>query len=97
MPRRATKAIERVGQIGAEALAAWPFAQTMIEPGEDAFDIHVEAVAGNEIGAEKALPVEGEPVDRGERAADAAADLLATRPTQGAAPARQAARRRSIA
>ena len=40
------------------------------------FDVHVETVAGNEIGAEKALSVEGEPVDRGERAADAAADLL---------------------
>ncbi len=50
MPLSRNESVKRLGKSGAEARAAGPFAQTMVEPEDDPFHVHVEVVAGREIG-----------------------------------------------
>ena len=97
MPFPRDESVKGLGQSGAEARASGPFAQTMVEPGEDPSHVHVEVIARNEIGAEKTLSFKGEAMDRGERAADARGRHPSGRPAQDAAPAHRAARHRSTA
>ena len=75
MPAPRYESEQSVGERSPEALAARPLAQAMVEPRDDRLHVHIEVVAGNEIGAEKALPFEGKPMNRGEHGADSAANL----------------------